>query len=168
MQMSSMTGIFAKMVQVLVFNYMVIQGELHMDFAEQEYYVSFADLYGAMISTPFFGKYYTTITIISLLILTFGFFILFLNKWKGKFLLSATLYTLGSEGNDPTASKDEAERKKRHTQKSMHEFASRHDRILEGERAVLKELDDEKKKAGRQRGVNFAIGQQMMGGSVTS
>jgi hypothetical protein len=33
-----------------------------------------------MINTPFFGEYYNTITAVSLLVLTSGFFLLFLNK----------------------------------------------------------------------------------------
>ena len=94
---------------------MVIQGELMEGFDKEEYHVSFADLYGAMINTPFFGEYYTYITSISLLILTAGFFLLFLNKMKGKFLLSVTLFALGGEPADPTAPKDEADRKKRPT-----------------------------------------------------
>lgn len=133
---------------------------------DEEYHVSFADLYGAMMNTPFFGQYYNYITSISLLLLTAGFFMLFLNKMKGKFLLSMTLFALGGEPIDPTASKDEADRKKRHTQKSMHDFVSRHDRILAGERAVLTELDAEKRRMQRRRG--DTLGSYLQGGSVTS
>lgn len=56
--MAASTGLFAKLINVLIFNYMVTVGELKAEFNQDDIRVSFADLYGAMIATPFFGTYY--------------------------------------------------------------------------------------------------------------
>lgn len=74
--MSTVVSVVSVLVNVLVFNYMFILGELPQNYDSEEVYVAFANLYGPMIKTPFFGNYYPYITTIAMLLLSATFFIL--------------------------------------------------------------------------------------------
>jgi hypothetical protein len=78
-QMAAITGLCSKIVNVICFNYMVICGEVSLDYESQPFHTSFVEFYGSMLKTPFFGSYYNVIApalilLLGLVFAALGFF----------------------------------------------------------------------------------------------
>ena len=84
--MASITGLCAKIINVICFNYMVICQEITPNFNDDPIHASFADFYGSMINTPFFGGYYTTISPLFVVFCVILFAALGLFKYNSKVL----------------------------------------------------------------------------------
>lgn len=89
--MASITGLCAKIINVICFNYMVICQEITPNFDDDPIHASFADFYGSMIKTPFFGGYYTTISPLFVVICVILFAALGLFKYNSKVIESLTI-----------------------------------------------------------------------------
>mmetsp|Transcript_31702 Transcript_31702/g.48556 ORF Transcript_31702/g.48556 Transcript_31702/m.48556 type:complete len:90 (+) Transcript_31702:1554-1823(+) len=84
MQMAAITGLCSKIINVICFNYMVICGEIYQGIESEPIATGFAYFYGAMIKTPFFGSYYTTIAPLCILLLAITFGLMGVFKYNSK------------------------------------------------------------------------------------
>ena len=94
--MAAITGLCSKIINVIIFNYMVICGEIRVG-QDLEVRTGFAFFYGAMIKTPFIGQYYTTLAPVLILILAIIFGMLGVFKYNSKTLEGIQLYSLKKE-----------------------------------------------------------------------
>lgn len=144
-QMVSIMSVTSQLVNVLCFNYLFICGEINKDIRSSPYRTSFVTLYSSMIETPFFGDWYQVIapTLILLLAILFtcsGFF-----KYNGKTVEAIRLH---GARLDTKASGMEAHRSQRKNGSAAPSFV---ERILMGEKAILKEMEAIKVKKQKRR-----------------
>ena len=100
--------------------------------------------------------------------LTFVLTILYCCKQRTQFVSVAFIFAIGGDSEpDPTASEAEVERAKKSTLRAMQAHRSRHEKVLEGERAILNEIDLEKKRQKTSR-VDMLGQNYMQMGSITS
>ena len=91
-EMSAITGVCAKIINVICYNFMVICGEINKDWEQQQFHTSFVEFYGSMIKTPFFGDYYNVLAPLMILILSITFAVLGLFKYNSKNMEAIVLF----------------------------------------------------------------------------
>ena len=151
-QMASVTGLCSKIVNVIVYNYMVVCGEIQrgVPFADQQFSTGFVRFYSSMIRIKFFRDYYNIIA--PLMILVFGLLFASLGvfKYHSKNLEAFILFAQGREsGKETKESKQD-----RQLQKNK-PFS---EKVLLGEKAILKEYQSMKTKFERRRMSMFGAG----------
>ena len=107
---------------------MVICQEITPNFNDDPIHASFADFYGSMINTPFFGGYYTTISPLFVVFCVILFAALGLFKYNSKVLESLTI--IGTQSTD-------SKNKKSNKKKQMTFI----EKVLLGEQNILKEYE---------------------------
>jgi hypothetical protein len=70
-QMATITGLCSTIVNVIVYNYMVICGEIQsgVPFEQQQFHTSFVQFYSSMIRIKFFRDYYNIMAPLMILVL---------------------------------------------------------------------------------------------------
>ena len=91
-QMASITGLCAKIINVICFNYMFICGEILPNFEEWKHHTSFANFYGSMIKLEFFGKWYNVIAPLLILVIGLIFSVMGVFKYNSKTVEGIILY----------------------------------------------------------------------------
>lgn len=134
-QMVSIMSLTSQIVNVLCFNYLFICGEISEDIHSSPYRTSFVTLYASMIETPFFGDWYQVIAPTLILLLAILFACSGLFKYNSKTVEAIRLY--GAK-MDTKASGMEAYRSQRKNASSAPSFV---EKILMGEKAILKEME---------------------------
>jgi len=86
--MASITGLCAKIINVVIYNYMVICGEIqqYVPFNEQIYHSQFVKFNSPMIRVDFFRDYYNVTAPLLILILMIIFAVLGIYKYNSKTL----------------------------------------------------------------------------------
>ena len=91
-QMASITGLCAKIINVICFNYMFICGEIMPNFEDWKYNTSFANFYGSMIKLEFFGKWYNVVAPLLILVIGLIFSVMGVFKYNSKTIEGIMLY----------------------------------------------------------------------------
>lgn len=141
--MSAITGVCAKIINVICYNFMVICGEINKDWEQEQFHTSFVEFYGSMIKTPFFGDYYNVLAPLMILILSLMFAVLGLFKYNSKNLEAIVMFNQKRENT--------SDNKKSRVDKQFQKNKSIQEKVLLGEKAILKEYDSMKSKYERKR-----------------
>ena len=158
-QMATITGLCSKIVNVICFNYMVICGEVSLDYESQPFHTSFVEFYGSMLKTPFFGSYYNVIAPALILLLGLVFAALGFFKYHSKTLEALLLFNLKRENS--------SDNKASRIDKQFQSNKSFVEKVLIGEKAILKEYDQLKTKCERKRVTGFGGGYGSILGSFS-
>ena len=129
--MASLTGLCAKIINVICFNYMFICGEIQPNFNEWKHQTSFANFYGSMIQLEFFGTWYNVLAPLLILILGIIFSVFGVFKYNSKTVEGLLIYD--QESTVPQKNKSFIEN------------------VLTGEKAILKEYESLKNKTQRKQ-----------------
>lgn len=143
LQMTTIMGLTSQIINVICFNYLFICGEITKGVHDEVYRTSFVELYSSMIVTPFFGDWYQVVAPLLILVLAIVFAVMGAFKYNSKTVESLRLY--GAK-LDAAASGVEGNRQKKHA--SSPSFV---ERILTGEKAILKEMELIKAKKEKRR-----------------
>jgi Na+-transporting methylmalonyl-CoA/oxaloacetate decarboxylase gamma subunit len=112
-----------------------------------EYRTAYTNFYSSMINVPFFGTHYNTI--MPLFIIVFGLVFALLTLLKCKNRAMSALQTYNKRGDASTTVSDKDKKKPNDKEMTIVE------QILLGERAILSEFDQAKKKEERNRLLRF-------------
>lgn len=142
-QMATIMGLTSQIINVVCFNYLFICGEITKGIHDEVYRTSFVELYSSMIVTPFFGDWYQVIAPLLILVLVIIFAVLGAFKYNSKTVEALRLH--GAK-LDTKASGMDGSRPRRSAQ-----IPSFVDRILLGEKAILREIEMIKVKKEKRR-----------------
>lgn len=142
-QMAAIMGLTSQIINVICFNYLFICGEITKGIHDEVYRTSFVELYSSMIRTPFFGDWYQVIAPLLILVLVLVFAAIGAFKYNSKTVEALRLH--GAK-LDTKASGMEGSRPRKSV--LIPSFA---ERILSGERAILREIEMIKAKKEKKR-----------------
>jgi len=124
---------------------MAIIGEVRPEMTEMHYKTSYTNFYSSMIRVPFFGTNFNTIMPLFIIIFGLLFALLSIFKMKNKALNALKSYNQSREEGQNDKDK----------KKSNDKNTTLVEQILQGERAILLEYDQAKKKEERNRLLRF-------------
>lgn len=142
-QMAAIMGLTSQIINVICFNYLFICGEITKGIHDEVYRTSFVELYSSMIRTPFFGDWYQVIAPLLILVLVIVFAAIGAFKYNSKTVEALRLY--GAKLDTKASGMEGGKSRKSVLVPSFAE------RILSGERAILREIEMTKAKKEKKR-----------------
>lgn len=138
-QLASIVGVAAKIVNVIIYNYMAIVNEIQSgkSLEEQQFDTSFGLFYKSMLQVKFFRNYYNLLTPILLVVVGLTFALLGFFKYNSKHLDALLLFAQNHESGMSL---------RQQRQVKMQNNQSFLQKVLLGERAIINEYESIKVK----------------------